>query len=132
MPLPQGDAVVEGDLHVTGAVPDRDSVVLGQPPERGRHEYDHGKPEPAGLGNPDLVRKALAHMREHGLRETLDLARGVTAPDAALGYSSAGVVIDTGGVPAFRVGQLVACAGAGSANHAEVVSVPGNLVAAVP
>ncbi len=71
-------------------------------------------------------------MREHGLRETLDLARGATAPDAALGYSSAGVVIDTGGVAEFRVGQLVACAGAGSASHAELVSVPGNLVAAVP
>ena len=82
--------------------------------------------------NPDLVRKALEHVREHGLRETLDLARGVTAPDAALGYSSAGIVVDTGGVPQFRVGQLVACAGAGSANHAEIVSVPGQLVAPVP
>src|SRR4029077_243250 len=30
------------------------------------------------------------------------------------------------------VGQAVACAGAGHANHAEVVSVPGNLVTAVP
>lgn len=84
------------------------------------------------MRNPELVKKALEHLREHGLRETLDLARGVTAPDAALGYSSAGVVIDTGGVAEFRVGQLVACAGAGSANHAEVVSVPGNLVVAVP
>jgi predicted dehydrogenase/threonine dehydrogenase-like Zn-dependent dehydrogenase len=92
-----------------------------------------GGPLPVrAVRNPDLVRKAVAHMREHGLRETLDLARGVTAPDAALGYSSAGVVIDTGGVAEFRVGQLVACAGAGSASHAEVVSVPGNLVAAVP
>lgn len=84
------------------------------------------------IRNPELVRRALEHLREHGLRETLDLARGVTAPDAALGYSAAGLVLDTGGVPAFRVGQLVACAGAGSASHAEVVSVPGNLVAAVP
>lgn len=92
-----------------------------------------GGPLPVrAVRNPDLVRKALEHVREHGLRETLDLARGVTAPDAALGYSSAGVVIDTGGVPQFRVEQLVACAGAGSANHAEVVSVPGQLVAAVP
>jgi polar amino acid transport system substrate-binding protein len=82
--------------------------------------------------NPELVRKALDHLREHGLKETLDLARGVTAPDATLGYSCAGLVIDTGGMPDFRPGQLVACAGAGSANHAEVVSVPANLVAAVP
>ncbi len=84
------------------------------------------------IRNPDLVRKALEHLREHGVRATLDLARGVTAPDSPLGYSSAGVVLDTGGIASFRAGQLVACAGAGSANHAEVVSVPGNLVAAVP
>ena len=92
-----------------------------------------GGPLPVrAIRNPELVRRALEHMREHGVRETLDLARGVTAPDAALGYSSAGIVVDTGGVPEFRAGQLVACAGAGSANHAEVVSVPGNLVAPVP
>lgn len=82
--------------------------------------------------NPELVRKALEHVRERGLRETLDLARGATAPDSALGYSAAGIVLDTGGIPDFRVGQAVACAGAGRANHAEVVSVPGNLVHAVP
>jgi predicted dehydrogenase/threonine dehydrogenase-like Zn-dependent dehydrogenase len=84
------------------------------------------------IRNPALVKAALNHLRERGLRDTLDLARGVTAPDVALGYSSAGIVLDTGGVAAFRVGQLVACAGAGSASHAEVVSVPANLVAAVP
>jgi predicted dehydrogenase/threonine dehydrogenase-like Zn-dependent dehydrogenase len=92
-----------------------------------------GGPLPVrAVRNPELVRKALDHLREHGFRETLDLARGITAPDAPLGYSGAGYVIDTGGVPSFRVGELVACAGAGNANHAEVVSVPGNLVASVP
>ena len=84
------------------------------------------------LRNPELVRTALSHMREHGLRETIDVARGATAADSALGYSSAGFVLDTGGVARFRPGQAVACAGAGSANHAEVVSVPANLVAPVP
>jgi len=92
-----------------------------------------GGPLPVrAVRNPELVGKALEHMREHGLRATLDLARGTTAPDAALGYSAAGVVLDTGGIPDFRVGELVACAGAGLANHAEVVSVPGNLVAVAP
>ena len=92
-----------------------------------------GGPLPVrAIRNPDLMRKALEHVREHGVRETLDLARGVTAPDAALGYASAGVVLDAGGIPSFRPGALVACAGAGAANHAEIVSVPGNLVAAVP
>jgi polar amino acid transport system substrate-binding protein len=84
------------------------------------------------LRNPDLVRQAVAYAREHGVRETIDVARGAASPASALGYSAAGTVIDTGGVAAFRSGQLVACAGAGYANHAEVISVPGNLTAAVP
>jgi predicted dehydrogenase/threonine dehydrogenase-like Zn-dependent dehydrogenase len=84
------------------------------------------------IRNPELVRKALEHLREHGLRQTIDVARGTTAPDRVLGYSCAGTVVDTGGVPRFRPGQSVACAGAGSANHAEMVSVPANLVVPVP
>ena len=45
-----------------------------------------------------------------------------------LGYSSSGVVIEVGeGVKGFAVGDKVACAGAGYANHAEVVCVPENL-----
>jgi predicted dehydrogenase/threonine dehydrogenase-like Zn-dependent dehydrogenase len=92
-----------------------------------------GGPLPVrAVRNPELIRKGLSHLREHGLRSTLDVARGATARDAPLGYSSAGIVLDTGGLAEFRVGQLVACAGAGIANHAELVSVPPNLVAAVP
>lgn len=45
-----------------------------------------------------------------------------------LGYSSAGEIIEIGaGVSDFKVGDKVACAGAGYANHAEVISVPVNL-----
>lgn len=45
-----------------------------------------------------------------------------------LGYSSAGEVIEIGeGVTEFKRGELVACAGAGYANHAELVVVPVNL-----
>jgi polar amino acid transport system substrate-binding protein len=45
-----------------------------------------------------------------------------------LGYSSAGEVIEVGaGVTGISAGDLVACAGAGYANHAEIVSVPANL-----
>ena len=45
-----------------------------------------------------------------------------------LGYSCAGEVIEVGeGVTEFEVGDKVACAGVGYANHAEIVSVPINL-----
>jgi predicted dehydrogenase/threonine dehydrogenase-like Zn-dependent dehydrogenase len=84
------------------------------------------------IRNPDLVVLTLKHAREHGLRETVEAVRNAVSDDTVLGYSSAGVVLHTGGIAEFQVGQHVACAGAGRANHAEVVSVPGNLVAPVP
>lgn len=84
------------------------------------------------IKNPNLVAQTLRHAREHGVRETIDAVRGAVAQDSALGYSSAGAVLDTGGSAELHVGQRVACAGAGRANHADVVSVPPNLVVPVP
>lgn len=84
------------------------------------------------IRNPDLVLLTLKHAKEHGVRDTVEAVRNAVSDDTVLGYSSAGVVLHTGGIADFRVGQHVACAGAGKANHAEVVSVPGNLVAPVP
>ena len=84
------------------------------------------------IRNPHLVAQTLKHAREHGVRETVGAVRGAAAQDSPLGYSSAGTVLDTGGSPELHVGQRVACAGAGRANHAEVVSVPPNLVVPVP
>ena len=84
------------------------------------------------IKNPELVAQTLRHAREHGVRETIGLVKGAVAQDSPLGYSSAGTVLDTGGIAELHVGQRVACAGAGRANHAEVVSVPRNLVVGVP
>jgi predicted dehydrogenase/threonine dehydrogenase-like Zn-dependent dehydrogenase len=84
------------------------------------------------IRNPDLVRMTLRHAREHGVRQTIETVRTAVADDTVLGYSSAGVVLHTGEIADFAVGDRVACAGAGQANHAEVVSVPGNLAAKVP
>lgn len=50
-----------------------------------------------------------------------------------VGYSAAGEVVAIGdGVEGFALGDLVACGGAGKANHADYVSVPQNLVCRVP
>lgn len=50
-----------------------------------------------------------------------------------VGYSLAGEVIALGaGITDLAVGERVACAGAGKANHADYVSVPRNLVCRVP
>ena len=50
-----------------------------------------------------------------------------------LGYSSAGEVVGVGDeVTEFKTGDLVACAGVGYANHAEIVAVPVNLCVKLP
>ena len=50
-----------------------------------------------------------------------------------VGYSAAGEVIAVGnGISDIQPGDMVACAGAGFANHAEYVCVPRNLVCKIP
>lgn len=81
---------------------------------------------------PDLVRKVLDSVQEEGLARTYARVRGRLGEPNALGYSLSGVVLETcEGAPAAP-GELVACAGAGYASHAEVVAVPRNLCARVP
>jgi predicted dehydrogenase/threonine dehydrogenase-like Zn-dependent dehydrogenase len=106
--------------------------VISSGTERSAVTTSGGSLPMRAIRNPGLVALTLRYAKDNGLRATVEAVRGAVADDTVMGYSSAGVVLDTGGIPDFRVGQAVACAGAGSANHAEVVSVPGNLVAAVP
>jgi polar amino acid transport system substrate-binding protein len=82
---------------------------------------------------PDLVKRVLQKIRSDGFAATLQTVSARLDSAAPLGYSSAGRVLAVGReVRGVRPGDLVACAGAGYANHAEVVSVPRNLVAKVP
>jgi predicted dehydrogenase len=81
---------------------------------------------------PDLVRKVLRTAREEGARTAFAKVRSRLDRSLELGYSLVGRVIDTGGDPRLVPRQLVACAGAGYAVHADVVAVPRNLVAPVP
>lgn len=81
---------------------------------------------------PDLARKVLESVREEGVRTASAKVRGRLGHPNPLGYSSCGVVLEApAGAPAGP-GELVACAGAGFAAHAEVVSVPRLLCARVP
>jgi len=82
---------------------------------------------------PDLVRKVYRVARAHGLAEAWRLTKARLDTPVPLGYSSAGVVAAIAeGVAGFRVGDRVACAGAGYASHAGVVFVPKNLAVRVP
>ncbi len=82
---------------------------------------------------PDLVRQALEKARREGLLSTFQAALDRLDQPMALGYSSAGVIVELGvGMEGFHVGQRVACAGAGYAVHAEYAVVPRNLLAPLP
>jgi threonine dehydrogenase-like Zn-dependent dehydrogenase len=82
---------------------------------------------------PDLVRQTLDKARREGIVSTAQAALGRLGEPMPLGYSSAGTIVELGaGVQSLRAGQRVACAGGGYAVHAEYVSVPRNLVAALP
>lgn len=82
---------------------------------------------------PDLVRKVIDTARRQGILNTLRKVQTKLDTPIPLGYSSAGVVVEVGeGVHELRVGDRVACAGAGYANHADYNYVPRNLLAKLP
>jgi predicted dehydrogenase/threonine dehydrogenase-like Zn-dependent dehydrogenase len=81
---------------------------------------------------PDLVQKVIESARTDGVATTYAKVRGRLGEPNALGYSLAGVVLEGCEDAPAAPGELVACAGAGKASHAEVVSVPRHLCARVP
>jgi predicted dehydrogenase len=85
------------------------------------------------MSRPDLVKKVLQSIRVEGF--TTATRKTVARLDVPipLGYSCAGIVVDTGTqVNDLRIGDRVACAGAGYATHAEFNFVPKNLCVKIP
>jgi predicted dehydrogenase/threonine dehydrogenase-like Zn-dependent dehydrogenase len=85
------------------------------------------------LKQPHHVKRVFELMRDQGVARVYKQVKGKLDAGLPTGYSAAGTVVAVGSeVEGFAVGDRVACAGAGIANHAEVVDVPVNLCAAVP
>lgn len=77
---------------------------------------------------PQQVKQVLDVLRKQGPIQTYRAVMKKLDAYSPLGYSCAGEVMEVGeDVTEFEVGDLVACAGAGYANHAEIISVPKNL-----
>jgi predicted dehydrogenase/threonine dehydrogenase-like Zn-dependent dehydrogenase len=85
------------------------------------------------LAQPQKAVAALQAALRNGVTEVArEIAWRGNLP-MATGYSASGVVVGVGAaVQGFAVGDQVACAGAGFANHADYVSVPQNLAVKVP
>jgi len=85
------------------------------------------------LKQPENVKKVLELVKEQGVIKTLRRVQGQLSAGSPTGYSAAGLVLEVGAeVNEFSPGDYVACAGAGIANHAEVINVPVNLTVKVP
>ena len=82
---------------------------------------------------PELAKQVIDKARQDGVLETYRTVMQRLEAPTPLGYSAAGEVIavgsDCGGI---KPGDLVACAGGGYANHAEVNFIPKNLLAKIP
>jgi predicted dehydrogenase/threonine dehydrogenase-like Zn-dependent dehydrogenase len=78
---------------------------------------------------PEKVKQVLEKIKSDGLKPTLDAGFRKLGEPLLLGYCNAGEVIGVGrGVSGFQIGDRVVSNG----NHAEIVSVPKNLVAKIP
>lgn len=78
---------------------------------------------------PDLLRQVIDNAKREGVAATYEKVRNRLDNYKELGYSSAGIVVESG-TDDFKAGDGVACAG--YAHHAELVLVPKNLAARIP
>jgi predicted dehydrogenase/threonine dehydrogenase-like Zn-dependent dehydrogenase len=121
-PCPPGGVLVRNRYSVISSGTERARVELSQSSLIGKARQ-----------RPDLVREVIGRARREGLKATREAVQRRLGEETAVGYSSAGHVIEVGEhVRGLRPGDAVACAGGGHANHADIVSVPGNLCVKVP
>lgn len=80
---------------------------------------------------PDQVKVVLDAVKSYGLKETTRRVKAKLNSFKLLGYSAAGIVKESD-TDNFKPGDRVAAAGAGFANHSEVIAVPKNLVVKLP
>ena len=85
------------------------------------------------LQKPQKVMRVVDMARVYGVDAARRKVKAVLETGYPTGYSAAGVIVEVGdGVNGFQVGDRVAIAGAGHANHAEFACVPVNLVTKMP
>jgi len=114
--------LVENKFSLISAGTERSTVKVGKASLIGKAKQ-----------RPDLVAQVLQNIKKEGIKATLEKVKTKLDSLKALGYSTAGVVaasMDSNSK--FKPGDRVACAGQDYASHAEVVSIPQNLIAKIP
>ena len=78
---------------------------------------------------PEKVKQVIEKIKTDGLLATIGAVNSKLDEPVPLGYSNTGIVVDVGGnIKGINKGDRVISNG----NHAEIVRVPGNLVAGIP
>jgi predicted dehydrogenase/threonine dehydrogenase-like Zn-dependent dehydrogenase len=116
--LPAGGVLVRNACSLISVGTERTSVKTAQASTLGK-----------ARSRPDLVRQVVDNAKREGVVATYRKVQTRLDNYKELGYSSAGVVLDSA-IPGIGPGDRVACAG--TAYHAELVSVQKNLVARIP
>jgi polar amino acid transport system substrate-binding protein len=118
----RGQVLVRSAASLISAGTEKNTVEMGKKSLLGKAK-----------ARPDLVKQVFQKIKNEGLWNTLTAVQAKLNAENALGYSSSGIVAAVGDeVTEFRVGDRVACAGAGYASHAEMNSVPKNLCVRLP
>jgi predicted dehydrogenase/threonine dehydrogenase-like Zn-dependent dehydrogenase len=82
---------------------------------------------------PDLVKQVLSKAKREGILPTIEATFNRLDQPMALGYTSAGTIIELGeGLTGFKAGDRVACGGGNYAVHAEYELIPQNLLVKLP
>lgn len=120
--LSKGMVLVENKFSLISAGTERSTVKVGKASLIGKAKQ-----------RPDLVAQVFQNIKKEGLKATLEKVQTKLDTLKALGYSTAGkVVASMDSNNYFKQGDRVACAGQDYASHAEVVSIPQNLVVKIP
>jgi len=101
--------------------------------ERAAMDFAKGSLLDKARRRPDLVKQVIQKVRRDGVRQAFGTAMSRLDKPVAPGYACTGTVLAVSSdVTDVKVGDRVACAGAGYATHAEVNYVPKNLVVPIP
>jgi predicted dehydrogenase len=120
--IARGFLLVRNAFSLVSAGTERATVELAQQSLLGK-----------ARSRPDLAKQVFDTLKREGIGATVRKVQSRLDQWKALGYSSAGTVVEIGeGVSGFSVGDGVACAGQDYASHAEIVAVPQNLCAKIP
>jgi len=85
------------------------------------------------LRQPQNIKKGLNMIKQKGILKTKNVLQSTFESGSPTGYSAAGTVVEVGvQIKDIKIGDRVACAGAGYANHAEYIEVPKNLLVKIP